>query len=85
MPFKHFFLQNFGNPYDCPEGMYGGSMMSSVGYSQVHNGTLASSLVSMYIGSTLVTKQKHIKYLNSYGLVFTEKNIEEILLSNNCG
>eukprot|EP00096_Caligus_rogercresseyi_P010888 TRINITY_DN4102_c0_g1_i1.p1 TRINITY_DN4102_c0_g1~~TRINITY_DN4102_c0_g1_i1.p1 ORF type:complete len:376 (-),score=151.90 TRINITY_DN4102_c0_g1_i1:1760-2887(-) len=28
--------QNFGNPYDCPEGMYGGSMMSSVaGYSQV--------------------------------------------------
>ncbi|QQP41119.1 Hypothetical protein FKW44_015388, partial [Caligus rogercresseyi] len=27
--------QNFGNPYDCPEGMYGGSMMSSVaGYSQ---------------------------------------------------
>nr|XP_040576477.1 Down syndrome cell adhesion molecule-like protein Dscam2 isoform X20 [Lepeophtheirus salmonis] len=30
------FQQNFGNPYDCPEGMYGGSMMSSVaGYSQV--------------------------------------------------
>ena len=27
--------QNFGNPYDCPEGMYNGSMMSSVGYSQV--------------------------------------------------
>ena len=27
--------QNFGNPYDCPEGAYGGSMISSVGYSQV--------------------------------------------------
>ena len=27
--------QNFGNPYDCPEGAYGGSMMSSVGYSKV--------------------------------------------------
>ena len=27
--------QNFGNPYDCPENMYNGSMMSSVGYSQV--------------------------------------------------
>ena len=27
--------QNFGNPYDCPEGMYGGSMMSSAGYSKV--------------------------------------------------
>ncbi len=27
--------QNFGNPYDCPEGMYGGSMVSSVGYSKV--------------------------------------------------
>ena len=28
--------QNFGNPYDCPEGMYNGSIMSSVnGYSQV--------------------------------------------------
>merc|ERR1719295_428317 len=33
-PPKNF--QNFGNPYDCPEGMYGGSMVSSgVGYSQV--------------------------------------------------
>ena len=28
--------QNFGNPYDCPEGAYGGSMMSSVGYSKVN-------------------------------------------------
>ena len=27
--------QNFGNPYDCPEGAYGGSMISSVGYSKV--------------------------------------------------
>ena len=27
--------QNFGNPYDCPEGFYNGSMMSSVGYSKV--------------------------------------------------
>ena len=27
--------QNFGNPYDCPEGAYGGSMMSSIGYSKV--------------------------------------------------
>ena len=26
-----------GNPYDCPEGFYNGSMMSSQGYSQVHN------------------------------------------------
>jgi len=34
-PAKNFQNQNFGNPYDCPEGMYGGSMMSSVGYSQV--------------------------------------------------
>ena len=33
-PPKNF--QNFGNPYDCPEGMYGGSMVSSgIGYSQV--------------------------------------------------
>lgn len=32
---QNFHNQNFGNPYDCPEGMYGGSMMSSVGYSQV--------------------------------------------------
>jgi len=32
---QNFKDQNFGNPYDCPEGMYGGSMMSSVGYSQV--------------------------------------------------
>ena len=24
-----------GNPYDCPEGFYNGSMMSSQGYSQV--------------------------------------------------
>ncbi len=31
-----YMQQNFGNPYDCPEGMYtGGSMISSVGYSQV--------------------------------------------------
>ena len=30
-----YMQQNFGNPYDCPEGMYNGSMMSSVGYSQV--------------------------------------------------
>jgi hypothetical protein len=30
--------QNFGNPYDCPENMYGGSMMSSVGYSKVGGG-----------------------------------------------
>ena len=29
------FQQNFGNPYDCPEGFYNGSLMSSVGYSQV--------------------------------------------------
>ena len=29
------FQQNFGNPYDCPEGFYNASMMSSVGYSQV--------------------------------------------------
>jgi hypothetical protein len=29
------FQQNFGNPYDCPEGFYNGSMMSSQGYSQV--------------------------------------------------
>ena len=29
------YQQNFGNPYDCPEGMYGGSMVSSVGYSKV--------------------------------------------------
>ena len=29
------FDQNFGNPYDCPEGMYNASMISSVGYSQV--------------------------------------------------
>ena len=36
-PPKNF--QNFGNPYDCPENMYGGSMMSSVGYSQVENYT----------------------------------------------
>ena len=34
-PINNFKDQNFGNPYDCPEGMYGGSMMSSVGYSQV--------------------------------------------------
>ena len=27
--------RTFGNPYDCPEGMYGGSMVSSVGYSKV--------------------------------------------------
>ena len=31
------FQQNFGNPYDCPEGFYNGSLMSSVGYSQVRN------------------------------------------------
>ncbi len=35
-PAKNFQNQNFGNPYDCPENMYGGSMMSSVGYSQVN-------------------------------------------------
>ena len=29
------FQQEFGNPYDCPEGFYNASMMSSVGYSQV--------------------------------------------------
>merc|ERR550517_485532 len=29
------FQQNFGNPYDCPEGFYNGSMRSSQGYSQV--------------------------------------------------
>ena len=29
------FQQNFGNPYDCPEGFYNASLMSSVGYSQV--------------------------------------------------
>lgn len=28
------FQQNFGNPYDCPEGFYNGSM-STAGYSQV--------------------------------------------------
>jgi hypothetical protein len=32
------FQQNFGNPYDCPEGFYNGSLMSSVGYSQVFRG-----------------------------------------------
>lgn len=37
-PAKNF-QQNFGNPYDCPEGMYGGSVMSSVGYSQVSRDT----------------------------------------------
>lgn len=31
MKYKHF----PGNPYDCPEGFYNGSMMSSQGYSQV--------------------------------------------------
>lgn len=34
-PGKSMGGQNFGNPYDCPEGMYGGSMVSSVGYSKV--------------------------------------------------
>lgn len=35
------FQQNFGNPYDCPEGFYNGSLMSSVGYSQVqYRGTV---------------------------------------------
>merc|ERR1719219_2689950 len=29
------FQQNFGNPYDCPEGFYNASLMSSAGYSQV--------------------------------------------------
>ena len=29
------FQQNFGNPYDCPEGFYNASQFSSVGYSQV--------------------------------------------------
>ena len=33
-PAKNF-QQNFGNPYDCPEGFYNASLMSSVGYSQV--------------------------------------------------
>merc|ERR1712106_1031519 len=28
-------MGNFGNPYDCPEGFYNASLMSSVGYSQV--------------------------------------------------
>ena len=38
------FVQNFGNPYDCPEGMYGGSMVSSgVGYSQVRMKTIFKS------------------------------------------
>ena len=32
-----FQLNITGNPYDCPEGFYNGSMMSSQGYSQVHN------------------------------------------------
>ena len=41
-PPKNF--QNFGNPYDCPEGMYGGSMVSSgVGYSQVRMKTIFKS------------------------------------------
>ena len=33
-PAKNF-QQNFGNPYDCPEGFYNASLMSSAGYSQV--------------------------------------------------
>jgi len=42
--------QNFGNPYDCPEGMYNGSMMSSVGYSQVSDHANTMGLPNMAPG-----------------------------------
>jgi hypothetical protein len=42
------FQQNFGNPYDCPEGFYNGSLMSSVGYSQVLKEVQAKHLVSTW-------------------------------------
>ena len=42
------FQQNFGNPYDCPEGFYNGSLMSSVGYSQVLKEVQAKNLVSTF-------------------------------------
>ena len=38
--------QNFGNPYDCPEGMYGGSMVSSVGYSKVSKGMRVERIIN---------------------------------------
>ena len=33
--YSPFTMSSLGNPYDCPEGFYNGSMMSSQGYSQV--------------------------------------------------
>ena len=38
--------QNFGNPYDCPEGMYGGSMMSGAGYSKVQLQSIICHMLS---------------------------------------
>lgn len=54
-PVKNFQDQNFGNPYDCPEGMYGGSMMSSVGYSQVNGGPGVDLMTSKYRGHQATT------------------------------
>ena len=48
--------QNFGNPYDCPEGMYGGSMVSSVGYSKVSDHVVGGP---KFQGPAFVPEQHH--------------------------
>ena len=55
------FQQNFGNSYDCPEGFYNGSLMSSVGYSQV-----SISFVNTYFN-------KQVRYLDSFYFILLKK------------
>merc|ERR1719510_1632840 len=64
------FQQNFGNPYDCPEGFYNASMMSSVGYSQVadYTGKPAQQLLpGQIIAQQAQQQQQQMMNQSSYG------------------
>ena len=64
------FQQNFGNPYDCPEGFYNASMMSSVGYSQVADYTGKPSqqlLPGQIIAQQAQQQQQQMMNQSSYG------------------
>ena len=64
------FQQNFGNPYDCPEGFYNASMMSSVGYSQVADYTGKPNqqlLPGQIIAQQAQQQQQQMMNQSSYG------------------
>jgi hypothetical protein len=60
------FQQNFGNPYDCPEGFYNASLMSSVGYSQVqdHQQVMPQMLPGQMIQQQMINQQIMAQQMN---------------------